>query len=102
MRNQNIYTARITQGLVVASPGNAKPTGKIQRAFVVYVENATNTPRSYRLTIAAQPPGGGDNPFGGTLNLNCVVDRDGPHTILITDRNFNEVGAYQMSLSRAP
>jgi hypothetical protein len=57
MRNQNIYTARITQGLVVASPGNAKLTGKIQRAFVVYVENATNTPRSYRLTIAAQPPG---------------------------------------------
>jgi len=58
MRNQNIYTARITQGLVVGSPGNAKPLGKIQRAFVVYVENATDTPRSYRLTIAAQPPGG--------------------------------------------
>src|SRR5438094_7752000 len=58
MRNLNIYTARITQGLVVASPGNAKPLGKIQRAFVVYVENATNAPRSYRLTIAEQPPGG--------------------------------------------
>ncbi len=51
MRNQNIYTARITQGLVVSSPGNSKPLGRIQRAFVVYVENTTRVTRYYRLTI---------------------------------------------------
>ena len=27
MRNQNIYTARVTEGLFVGSPGNAKPLG---------------------------------------------------------------------------
>ncbi len=58
MRNQNIYSARITQGLVVSSPGNAKPLGKIQRAFVVYVENTTNKTRFYRLAINGQPVGG--------------------------------------------
>ena len=54
MRNQNIYTARVTDGLFAGSPGNAKPLGKIQRAFVVFVQNATAQTRSFRLT--AQPP----------------------------------------------
>ncbi len=57
MRNQNIYTARITQGLVVSSPGNAKPLGKIQRAFVVHVENTTRQARYYRLVIIDVPAG---------------------------------------------
>ena len=36
MRNQNIYTARITGGLVAGSPGNSKPLSPLlPRAFVV-------------------------------------------------------------------
>ena len=58
MRNQNVYTARVTQGLFVGSPGNAKTLGAIQRAFVVTVQNEGPAPHSYRLTIANQPPGG--------------------------------------------
>jgi hypothetical protein len=58
MRNQNIYTARINQGLLVTAPANTKTLGAIQRAFPVTIANSTNTPRIYRLTIASQPPGG--------------------------------------------
>ena len=58
MRNQNIYTARVTQGLYVAAPGNAKPLGRIQRAFVVYAENNTYDARTFRMSIASQPTGG--------------------------------------------
>jgi N-acetylneuraminic acid mutarotase len=53
MRNQNIYTSRITQGLEVGSPGNSKPLGKIQRAFVVFVKNTTDATRRFKLTIGA-------------------------------------------------
>ncbi len=67
MRNQNIYTSRITQGIVAGSFGNTKPLGtlgetpdgeKIPRTFVVFVKNSTDEIKSFRLTIANQPPGG--------------------------------------------
>ncbi len=59
MRNQNIYTARITGGLVAGSPGNNKPLDPLlQRAFVVFAQNATDTTRIFRLTIDSQPAGG--------------------------------------------
>jgi sugar lactone lactonase YvrE len=67
MRNQNVYSARITAGLIVGSPGNTKPLGTtklpdgttilIQRAFVTFIRNATEDEKSYRLTILDQPPG---------------------------------------------
>ena len=59
MRNQNIYTARVTEGLFVSAPGNNKPleTG-LQRAFVVTAENATDITRRFRLSIENQPSGG--------------------------------------------
>ena len=38
MRNQNIYTSRITQGLVLGTYGNSKPLA-IDRAFSIFVEN---------------------------------------------------------------
>ena len=40
MRNQNVYTARVTEGLFVSAPGNNKPFDDFQRAFVVVAENA--------------------------------------------------------------
>ena len=57
-RNENIYESRITQGLLVSSPQNSKPLSTtVQRAFVVLVQNFTNFQKTFRLTIANQPPG---------------------------------------------
>ena len=58
MRNQNIYTARITQGLVVGALGNSRRLGAIQRSFPVFAQNNRTTIRSFRLTITNQPVGG--------------------------------------------
>ncbi|MDL2718059.1 MAG: hypothetical protein PT977_09910 [Acidobacteriota bacterium] len=59
MRNQNIYTAKIGQGLVVTTPSNAKPlTTAFPRVFAAVVQNTTEFTKSYRLTIVSQPPGG--------------------------------------------
>jgi uncharacterized repeat protein (TIGR01451 family) len=57
-RNQNIYTARVSEGLFVGSPGNSKPLGLIQRGFVISVTNDVAIARSYRLDILNQPAGG--------------------------------------------
>jgi uncharacterized repeat protein (TIGR01451 family) len=58
MRNQNIYTAKVTDGLFVSAPGNNKPFNGFQRSFVVVAENAASVTRSYRLRIENQPAGG--------------------------------------------
>ena len=67
MRNQNIYSARITSGLSMTVLGNNKQLGYVttngvrrllQRTFVVTVGNPDATSRSVVLHIGAQPPGG--------------------------------------------
>ncbi len=64
LRNQNIYSSRVTQGLLVSSPQNAKRLKAFDgssasvRAFVVLVQNLTDTQRRFRLHIADQPAGG--------------------------------------------
>ncbi len=66
-RNQNIYTARITGGILVGSPGNTKTLSPdFQRAFVVFVQNTTaavadqtaTRTKTFRLTITNQPANG--------------------------------------------
>jgi hypothetical protein len=63
-RNQNIYTAQLAPGLVLSSPGNAKPLGTgsngqlIQRQFAIVVTNTTAQTQYYELTVEAQPTGG--------------------------------------------
>jgi hypothetical protein len=64
MRNQDVYTSRLSQGLVLGSYGNFKPLN-IERAFSIFVENtnqerapapgSTYSPatRIFRLTINA-------------------------------------------------
>ena len=58
MRNQNIYTARLTQGLSFAVPGNNRPLGTIQRVFVGFLQNLTDEDKLFRLQILNQPVGG--------------------------------------------
>ena len=59
MKNQNIYTTRITRGLVVGALGNARPLSPtLQRSFPVFAQNNSNVTRTYRLAILEQPVGG--------------------------------------------
>src|SRR5262249_49073960 len=65
MRNQNVYTGRITQGLVVSSPQTSKALkpyapddASSVTTFVVEVQNGTADARWFRLSIAGQPPSG--------------------------------------------
>ena len=59
MRNQNVYTSRITTGIEVGSPTNTKALDlEVPRAFVIFVKNNTGLLKSFRLTIANQPLGG--------------------------------------------
>jgi hypothetical protein len=54
-RNQNIYVSRITEGLEIGSPQDAKPLSPtVQRAFVVTLRNQTSTQRAFHVTIAPQ------------------------------------------------
>ena len=60
MRNQNIYTSQLTQGLAVSSLQTSKPlldNGQlgIQRAFAVTAKNATNAARSFQWTAHVVP-----------------------------------------------
>jgi pentapeptide repeat protein len=58
-RNQNVYTARITGGLLVGSPGNTKPLSQtLQRGFVVFAQNLTSVLKTFRMQVASQPVGG--------------------------------------------
>jgi hypothetical protein len=59
MRNQNVYTSRLTAGLLAGSPGNTKPLDPIvPRAFVVFAQNTTSEMKLFRMTVTAQPVGG--------------------------------------------
>ncbi|HEU4937884.1 MAG TPA: pentapeptide repeat-containing protein [Vicinamibacterales bacterium] len=58
-RNQNVYTARITGGLLAGSPGNSKPLSQaLQRGFVVFAQNLTSVYKTFRMQVASQPVGG--------------------------------------------
>ena len=51
IRNQNIYTARISQGLVVTSRGNSKQITNFARAYTLVVQNTTFQCKSFRVTL---------------------------------------------------
>ena len=78
MRNQNIYTSLITQGLLVTSPSNAKSLGTMKRAFPINVSNSTNRLHTYRLSILTQPKGGKasffQTPVAGAPDPYTVLD----------------------------
>jgi hypothetical protein len=55
IRNQNIYTSRLSRGIIAGSPGNTKPLN-IKRAFVVLIKNTTENERDLHLTIVSSGP----------------------------------------------
>ena len=62
-RYQNIYAATTLPGLVVTSPSGSKPTGAVDRAYVVFAQNLTTQDRTYLFEVANQPS---DAPPSGT------------------------------------
>ena len=62
-RNQEIFGTSIKPGLIVTVPSASKPTGNIQRTYVVWVRNTTPQKKTYRVHIANQPA---DAPPSGT------------------------------------
>lgn len=109
-RNQNVYTARITGGLLAGSPGNTKPLSPtLQRGFVVFAQNTTAARKTFRLRIAAQPAGGrasfqqlGDTdttldvvtPARSTASRTVFVTSTDPHALIQVEVfEIAEVGA---------
>ncbi len=82
MRNQNVYSGRVTEGLLVSSPQTAKPlkpfdgTQASVRAFVVLVQNLNDTQRTFRLHVANQPAGGKASFIKWTLDGPAFSDLD--------------------------
>ncbi|MBI4908849.1 MAG: putative Ig domain-containing protein [Acidobacteria bacterium] len=64
MRNQDIYSARISGGLLVTALGNQKPlSASISRAYSVLVQNQTRSQKIFRLDITNQPSPSGTASF---------------------------------------
>jgi uncharacterized protein YjbI with pentapeptide repeats len=57
-RNQNVYTAAITEHSVAFAGANSKLLANTPRSFVVTVRNLSDTARWYALTIPGQPASG--------------------------------------------
>jgi len=79
-RNQNIYSAAISSGVIVAAPGNNRPLGldefgdPLLRGFVVFVQNTTNQERTFEVSLP-DTPAGVDASLSPSeaLNLKAVV-----------------------------
>ena len=56
-RYQNIYAASTFPGLVVTSRSASKPTGTLERAYVIVAHNLESTDNTYRFTIDPPPAG---------------------------------------------
>ncbi|MEI6246215.1 MAG: hypothetical protein WCQ64_14360, partial [Acidobacteriota bacterium] len=79
MRNQNIYSARLTWGLVAGSPGNSKPLDpNMPRGFVVFAQNTTTVTKTFRFSIPSPPVGGiasfTQSPVAGTIYPLMTLD----------------------------
>ena len=59
VRNQDIFTAALSSGIIMGSRGNFKQLStSIEREFPVTVENPTGQTLYFRLTLQSQPVGG--------------------------------------------
>lgn len=57
IRNQNVYTSRLAQGVVVGAGGSSRLAGSFLHAFAVFMTNATNVQRRFRLQTGVAPGG---------------------------------------------
>ncbi len=107
-RNQDIYTARISHGLVVTAKSSSKPLGfspdnpdqLLQRAFPVTVQNTGMQAKTFRLTIVSQPAGGkatflqfseagGPDPLT-ELDVTVPPDSSTARTVFMTSPNADD------------
>jgi hypothetical protein len=89
MRNQNIYSSRISEGLVVGSPQTSKPlSNTLQRSFIVTLQNLTSSSRSLHLTVT-QPSGGQASflqtgPVQGSLDVTIEAHSGASRPVFVT------------------
>jgi hypothetical protein len=104
MRNQNIYSSRITEGLLVGSPQDAKPlSSTLQRAFVVTLQNQTAQDRAFTLTLS--PKAGVSASFlqGSTLTtLTITVPARSGAARPIFAKSSNPAGSIVVNVVEAP
>ena len=74
-RNQNVYSASISNGVIVAAPGNNRPLDgfddfnmPLERSFVVYVQNTTRESRTFNVSLPSIPFG-----IKASLALNAAI-----------------------------
>ncbi len=78
IKNQNIYTSRLTRGLVVGAGGSSRLAGTLLRAFAVFAQNGTNVQRRFRLVTGVAP--GGPASFLPDAPLDHVDANVGPYS----------------------
>ena len=89
MRNQNVYSSRISEGLVVGSPQNVKPlSSTLQRSFIATVQNLTSTARTLHMTVT-QPSGGQASflqtgPVQSSLDLSVEAHSGAARPVFVT------------------
>ncbi len=92
MRNQNIYTSCISEGIIVGSPQNTKPLN-IQRTFVIFVKNTNNVSKFFRLKIINQPPGGSASflQFADSIQADVKIPpfSSGSQSVFVQSSDFN-------------
>ncbi|MFL6450002.1 MAG: hypothetical protein ACJ746_20320 [Bryobacteraceae bacterium] len=98
-RNQNIYTATLSGGLIMGAPGNAKPlSSSLNREFAVLVQNTTTQTTYYQVQILNQPAGGAASfvqKFAAgspvtTLNISVPPLASTTRSIFVTGQNATE------------
>ncbi|MBI5086297.1 MAG: pentapeptide repeat-containing protein [Acidobacteria bacterium] len=76
-KNQNIYTAKVGEGVAGFVQVNSKDlSSTLKRGFVVGVQNMLTTSQTFKLVIPSQPSGGNasfDQATTGVTNINVIV-----------------------------
>ena len=89
MRNQNIYTAPVFDGVDAYAVVNSKYLSGTPRQFNIVVQNATSQTRTFTLTIPSQPTGGSASFKPGSAvtsinNINILPNSSITRTVWVT------------------
>jgi hypothetical protein len=104
MRNQNIYSSRITEGLLVGSPQDAKPLSpSLQRAFVVTLQNLTAQDRVFTINVSPQSGVQASLLQGSALSsLTLTVPARSGAARSVFARSSNPAGSIVVNVAEAP